>query len=90
MKGLVYSFLLIFAIILLLVSCSPKYDLTSQISLPSIFSDNMVLQADKPILIWGKIDPVTQVNANINDNNSYAVSDSNGIFLLELDEMDYG
>ena len=65
MKGLVYSLLLIILIILLFEGCGRTYEPTQKIQLPSVFSENMVLQAGKEIQIWGQIDPITEVIPDI-------------------------
>ena len=45
--------LVLFAIVLLLISCSQNRDL----QLPKLFGDHMVLQRDKPIKVWGWANP---------------------------------
>lgn len=90
MKCEVCKLMLLIPFLLMLENCTPDYEMTSKISLPSIFSDNMVLQAGKPIMVWGKIDPYTKVTVRVGDNYENAVSDTSGRFSVELDEMDYG
>jgi sialate O-acetylesterase len=90
MKGLVYWVILVILIILLFDGCGKAYEPTEKIQLPTLFSDNMVLQAGKDIKIWGKIDPLKEVSAWIEGNEESAVSDSSGNFELLLSEMEYG
>ena len=52
----------------------------STIKMPTLFSDNMVLQRDKPIKIWGEVLPNLPVTINI-DGQTYNVQcDANGKF----------
>jgi len=89
-KGIIYSLSLLVLIILLITGCGQKAPQTKNINLPNIFSDNMVLQAKKPISIFGIIDPLTRVNMWIGDNSNFAVSDSSGYFEVTIDSMNYG
>lgn len=90
MKDLLYRIILATIFILVLSACGKSYQPTEKIQLPSVFSENMVLQAGKKIKIWGNIDPLSEVKIWIEGNNESAVSDSNGKFSLVLDVMEYG
>lgn len=52
-----------FALLLLIVS---KSDLFSQTYLPAMFSDNMVLQQQQMVSIWGKDNPRTKISVSGN------------------------
>lgn len=74
----------------LAISCTSNKEPASVIKLPSIFSDNMVLQANKKIQIWGEATPNSSIEVWIDNNGNWAESDDSGYFQLELDEMKYG
>lgn len=54
---LISKFSFFILVLQVMVSCQPKADLT----VPSIFSDNMVLQQNQSITIWGKGHPKSKV-----------------------------
>lgn len=62
----------------------------SRFNLPTVFSDNMMLQADKPATIWGEAvadDEITAELLNVDTNVSVigsSVADENGKWELEL------
>lgn len=59
-----------------------------RVTLPSIFADNMVLQRDKKVPIWGWDGVAGDViTATIGEYSASATVDSNGEFFLELPEM---
>lgn len=39
------------------------------IELPAVFSDHMVLQRDRPIMVWGRATPGSQVTVRLGDND---------------------
>ncbi len=52
----------------------------STIKMPTLFSDNMVLQRDKPIKVWGEVLPNKPVDITF-DNQTYSTTcDANGKF----------
>lgn len=50
----------------------------AELVLPSMFSDHMVLQRDKPVLFWGKTDGNKSVTVSINGQSVATQADSNG------------
>lgn len=64
--------------------------LQADVKLPSIFGDNMVLQAEKPVSIWGKADPQEKVTVSVVGQNVSAVADAFGKWKLKLDPMRAG
>ena len=57
---------------------------TSKLKLPSFFSNNMVLQRDKPISIWGWAKANTKVDVVFLGNTSTATSDPAGKWKVKL------
>jgi sialate O-acetylesterase len=56
----------------------------AELTLPSIFSDNMVLQRDEPIPVWGWDEPGTKVMVTLGVVTANATADDNGYWLAEL------
>lgn len=63
------------------------FGLTSMadVRLPSFFSDNMVLQKDTKVPVWGWADPGEKVSVRLEDNEVAAVADGEGRWRVELD-----
>jgi hypothetical protein len=72
--------LLIFSVASLSISIA-------DVRLPSIFSDNMVLQADTKVPIWGWAQPNEMVSVLIGNQKHSAVADSDGKWMIKLDEL---
>ncbi len=75
-------------IIIFLVICSSS--LQADVRLPSIFWDNMVLQRNKPVNIWGWADPGEQVSVVLDSVTATTAADSAGKWTLTLDPMSAG
>ena len=60
------------------------------IALAGIFSDNMVLQAQRPVRIWGTAAANEPVAVFINELKKTTRADKNGKWQLEFPAMDYG
>lgn len=58
------------------------------VSLPYFFSDNMVLQRDIPIHIWGFADKSESVSVTINGSTQKAVAGKDGKWNVELPAME--
>ncbi|MCK5078224.1 MAG: 9-O-acetylesterase, partial [Calditrichia bacterium] len=58
--------------------------------LPSIFSNNMVLQRDKPLPIWGKCSPAEEIIVEFNGQVNKATADSDGNWKIILDPVKAG
>lgn len=61
----------------------------ADVTLPAIFSDNMVLQAGMPVRVWGKAQPGEAVTVSITGNQAVSVSDRDGKWSVLLPEMPY-
>jgi len=57
------------------------------ISLPAFFSNNMVVQRDLPISIWGKTDPGAEVAVSFKGRKGKAIADASGKWRLQLDSL---
>nr|WP_321412220.1 sialate O-acetylesterase [uncultured Carboxylicivirga sp.] len=62
----------------------------AKVSLPHFFSDNMVLQRDKIIKIWGKADKKETVKVTFNGSDAVTKADNKGLWQVELPPMKYG
>lgn len=56
----------------------------ADVKLPAIISNNMVLQADKPLPIWGWAAAGEKVTVTLGDQNATAVADGTGNWKLSL------
>lgn len=68
--------------ILFWISAIPAY---ADVHLPGIFGDNMVLQRNKPIPVWGWADPNEKIKVGFHHQSRTAVADKNGKWSLRLD-----
>ena len=68
--------------------CSGFIDwLQAAVSLVHIFDNNMVLQRDKPVKMWGLADPLEKVNIKFNGQSKSSVANKLGEWSLYLDPM---
>ncbi|NOX96582.1 MAG: sialate O-acetylesterase [Nitrospirae bacterium] len=51
---------------------------SADVRLPALFSDNMVLQRQKPVHVWGTADPGERITVNLLDRKATATADDNG------------
>lgn len=61
----------------------------AEVKLPALFSDNMVLQRDKPVAVWGWADDGEQVTVKFANHESVA-QPKNGKWLLYLPKLKAG
>ncbi|WP_432709188.1 sialate O-acetylesterase [Pedobacter sp.] len=64
--------------------------LNAQVRLPNLFSDNMILQRDAAIPVWGTATPESQVVVVLNGKRAKTVADVNGKWRLNLPAMKAG
>jgi len=57
------------------------------VKLPSIFTDHMVLQRDKPVPVWGKAEPGEEVIVEFAGQKKSAKADASGRWMVKLDPM---
>lgn len=71
--------------ILLVALCALTNVLSAQIKLPHIFGDNMVLQREKPIAVWGWAKAKEKVTIKFHDQTKTTVADKAGKWSVKLD-----
>ena len=64
--------------------------LSAEIRLPSIIGDNMVLQQDQPLKIWGWADPGEKISVALAGQKGQAVADAQGRWQVTLKPMKSG
>lgn len=52
-----------------------------------IFQDGMILQREKPVIVWGTAAPGEQVTVELQDNRAVASVDENGMWNVTLAEL---
>ena len=62
----------------------------AQITLPGLIADNMVLQREVPLKIWGWASPGEKVSVSFNGKNVKAITGSSGKWLVQLPAMKAG
>ena len=60
------------------------------VTLPSVIGNNMVLQQNKPIQLWGWAEPGESVSIEINNNKEKAKTDDNGKWNITMPAMKAG
>lgn len=59
----------------------------AQLVMPEIFSDNMVLQRDKPVPVWGTATPGKTVTVSFGGNSQTVTADNTGNWKIMLPSM---
>lgn len=62
----------------------------AQISLPKVFGDNMVLQRDVKIPVWGNATPGTTIIAELGSVRATAIADEKGKWMVRFPEFKAG
>ncbi len=62
----------------------------AEVRLPHVFGDNMVLQRDKPVKVWGWADKGEKVTVAFAGQTKTATAGDDGKWLLKLDPLDTG
>lgn len=57
------------------------------LSLPSVFSDHMVLQREQPLPVWGKADPDATVAVEFAGQKKTTTADADGKWRVDLDPL---
>ena len=77
-------------ILLLLTLISTCYSLLADVSLPNFFGDNMVLQRDKPIPVWGRASPKEKITVQFDHQTKTTQADKSGKWMVKLDNENAG
>ena len=77
-------------ILLLLTLISTCYSLLADVSLPNFFGDNMVLQRDKPIPVWGWASPKEKITVQFDHQTKTTKADKSGKWMIKLDDENAG
>lgn len=78
---------ILFLLCLLFFFAFPGY---TQIRLPNLLCDSMVIQRDAEIKVWGWASPGEKVNVSFNGKHGGAIAGSDGKWLLKLPPMKAG
>lgn len=62
----------------------------ADVRLPSLISDNMALQQDMPVPIWGWADPGEKVTVKVGDKEATATADDKGKWMVKLEPLKAG
>jgi sialate O-acetylesterase len=77
------------AILLILVS-SMINPVKADVKMPRIFSNNMVLQREAPVKVWGQADAGERIRVNIQDQTKTVRADRNGNWSVTLSPLKVG
>ncbi len=77
----------IYLFIIALFSCHLLY---ANVTLPKFFGDNMVLQRNKPIPVWGWASPGEKVTVGLQGQTAAATTDSKGKWMITLKQTAAG
>ena len=66
------------------------FNVSAGVRMPRFFSDNMVLQRDMPVRVWGRASAGDTVEVRLGETAAAAVADSSGRWLAELPSMQPG
>jgi sialate O-acetylesterase len=75
---------------IMLLACLAYQNLHAEVKLPSVFSDNMVIQQNKPVKIWGWADKDELVEVRFRGQVKKTKADKTGNWTLILDAVSYG
>jgi len=65
-------------------------NLSADVSIAKIFSDNMVLQRNQPLPVWGWDTPGKKVTVSIDDQIHSAITDTSGRWMVTLNALSVG
>ena len=76
-----------YCIMLLLPLLAAIPCLAAELTLPSVFSDHMVLQRGQPVPVWGKADPNAVVTVEFAGQKKTATADASGKWRVDLEPL---
>ena len=62
----------------------------ADVKLPALFSDHMVVQRDRPVVVWGRADPGEKITVAIAGRDGSTVADGQGQWRLSLAPLKTG
>lgn len=77
-------------ILLLLTLLATCYSLLADVTLPNFFGNNMVLQRDKPIPVWGWASPKEKIIVQFDHQTKTIKADKAGKWMIKLDNENAG
>jgi len=84
------SFLIIISFLFNITSCTFTKKPATNIHLPLLFSDNMVIQMDKKFPVWGTADPGGKVVVEIAGQQKITEVDKDGKWRIDLEPISVG
>ncbi len=84
------NILIFISVLFTLSSCTYSNEPASNIIIPILFSDNMVLQRDKNIPVWGTADPGGEVFVEIAGQQKSAEVTKDGTWRIDLQPISTG
>lgn len=72
---------------LILIYCAIVSAAYTQVTLPPVFSSNMVLQCDVPVPVWGGADANEQITVEFAGQKKTATAGADGKWMLKLDPL---
>jgi sialate O-acetylesterase len=66
---------------------SPTGSLPTELALPAIFGDHMVLQRDKPVPVWGWAKPGAKVVVSFDEQSKTAIAGKAGFWIVRLNKL---
>ena len=75
------------ALFVMLVSLLLPINVSAELKLPEIFSDNQVLQREISVPVWGWETPGTEVTVSFGGQEKRTVSDAEGKWMLRLEPL---
>lgn len=85
MKRLIIACLLLVVALTVQNHSSLAADQPSQLTVPALFSNHMVLQRNKPVPVWGTAEPGSTIKVTFKDQRKQAKANSEGQWKLKLD-----
>lgn len=64
------------------------FPVSASLELPTIFTDGMVLQQKKPVIIWGKASSGAKLEVSLAGHSASATADKEGNFQVQLPALD--
>ncbi|MGL4593393.1 MAG: sialate O-acetylesterase [Thermoguttaceae bacterium] len=68
--------------------CLNESRLCADVSLPDIFSSNMVLQRNMPVPVWGVADPSEKITVSFGSQTKTAEAGADGKWMVKLDALE--